>query len=108
MKVSVVMQDIESSSIRENISYEAKHDGWLVVEWLSQSLGDILIKKRSGAWSEGVLKNSSGKLRQDYYCLILLFVATTTSFRSGTNLGFGSQMYELRPYGTRIPSVSAL
>jgi hypothetical protein len=61
-----MMQDIGCCSIREDISYEAKHDGWLVVEWLSQSLGDILIKKRSGALSEGVLKNSSDRLRQDY------------------------------------------
>jgi hypothetical protein len=55
IEVSVVMQDIGYSFVRENISYEAKHDGWLVVGGLSRSLGDILIKKRSGAWSEDVM-----------------------------------------------------
>jgi hypothetical protein len=47
-----MMQDIGGSFIRENISYKAKHDGWLVVGWFTRSSGGISIKKRGGAWSE--------------------------------------------------------
>jgi hypothetical protein len=51
-EVLVMMQDIGGSFIRENISYKAKHDGWLVVGWFTRSSGGISIKKRGGAWSE--------------------------------------------------------
>jgi hypothetical protein len=58
-----------------------------VVKDYCGALGDLLIKKRSGAWSEGLrMDDSSGQLRQDYD-LLLLFTATTTVFRSGTDLG---------------------